>query len=170
MQEMLGEDMMDSEEEQEFDSVTGELIKYGDADSDLIEEGWIVPDDQFSDSEDQSSVTIRDGENEAEYELRRQQREIEREQKKHRHVAIKKLEDRMKAVFKLGRQMKPTIQHESRGTITDEYTAVSLLQSKDDLKFCPLPIPTNKDTFNCWKGLNVKEQPFDFRDHVLDVI
>ena len=51
--------------------MTGELIKYGDADSDLIEEGWIVPDDQFSDSEDQSSVTIRDGENEAEYELRR---------------------------------------------------------------------------------------------------
>ena len=120
--------MMDSEEnEQEFDSVTGELIKYGDADSDLIEEGWIVPDDQFSDSEDESSVTIREGENEAEYELRRQQKDIEKEQKRHRHIAIKRLEDRMKAVFKLGRQMKPTILHESRNTFGDEYTAVSLL-------------------------------------------
>ena len=50
-------------------------MKYGaqDNDSDLIEEGWIVPDDYFSDSEfDSSSVSKRDGENEAEYEIRRQ--------------------------------------------------------------------------------------------------
>ena len=56
----------------DFDSEMGEPIKRDTLgnDIDLIEEGWIVPDDYISDSDNESSVTIREGENEAEYEIR----------------------------------------------------------------------------------------------------
>ena len=66
---------MQNSDGDEFDSETGELIRYDREgnDSELMDEGWIVPDDQFSDSDEgKSSVTLQEGENEAEYELRRQ--------------------------------------------------------------------------------------------------
>ena len=86
MQELMGEDMLDSgEEEDEYyvESETGQVIyskcSVTDNDADLEEEGWIVPDDYVSsDSDDEQHSQMRMGENDAEFELRRQQREIEK--------------------------------------------------------------------------------------------
>ena len=71
-------------------------------DLDLIDDGFIVPDDYVSESDD-DSIEPRDGENEAEFELRRQQKLLDREQKKQRHVFVKRLEERMRMTFKLGK-------------------------------------------------------------------
>ena len=80
LQELMGEDA-DSWED-EYDSECGPVRIDGKGDNqDLVDEGWIVPNDYISDSSD-SDVTPRDGENEAEYELRRQQKQIEKEQKR----------------------------------------------------------------------------------------
>ena len=76
LQELLGEDMNSDGEEGDYDSETGEYYNLAKLDAkgndmDLINEGWIVDDDYISDSEGISSLTEFEGENFAEYELRR---------------------------------------------------------------------------------------------------
>ena len=76
LQELLGEDMNSDGEEGDYDSETGEYYNLAKLDAkgndmDLINEGWIVDDDYISDSEGISSLTEFEGENIAEYELRR---------------------------------------------------------------------------------------------------
>ena len=76
LQELLGEDMNSDGEEGDYDSETGEYYNLAQLDAkgndiDLINEGWIVDDDYISDSEGISSLTEFEGENIAEYELRR---------------------------------------------------------------------------------------------------
>ena len=104
-------------------------------DLDLIDDGFIVPDDYVSESDD-DSIEPRDGENEAEFELRRQQKLLDREQKKQRHVFVKRLEERMRMTFKLGKQMRPTIEllggdggddTTVASAAATEYKAISLL-------------------------------------------
>ena len=56
----------------------------------------------------------------------------------------------MKAVFSLGRNMRPVIKLEGRGSadqeFEEEFKAISLLQlSKSDPSICPLPIPVEKE-------------------------
>ena len=52
----MGEDMISNENDEDFESGMGEPIRRDRAgnDIDLIEEGWIVPEDYISDSDDQS--------------------------------------------------------------------------------------------------------------------
>ena len=150
LQELLGEGMdsdWDSEDSEARELQRDMLMDGKGNDLELINAGFIVPDDYFSDSDDQSSFCPRDGENEAEFELRRQQKQIEREQKRQRHVFQKRLEERMKAVFKLGGQMKPTIELEGNNPMT-EYKAVSLLQSFSALSVVCFPLPMTKGAFN----------------------
>ena len=78
----------------------------------------------------------------------------------------------MKAVFAFGKQMKPTILLEGKDDFAGDFQAVSLLQSHNELKFCPLPIPTEKAIFKSWLT-NLKEpiqKSFDFKDHILEVL
>jgi len=134
LEELLGHDansQIDAEEE-EYDSEYPrgwQLTGSGD-DLELVNEGWLVPDDYLSSD---SSVTRYDDENEAEHELRRQQKRIEREQKQVRHAYQKRIDERIKAAFSLGKQMKPTIDLDGRSDLT-EYQVVSLLQSSSTLE------------------------------------
>ena len=97
LEERLGENA-DSED---ADDVNSEDPRNDDRD--LIEEGWLVPDDYISDNDSaDSDVPFLEGENEGEHELRIQQKRIMREQKKQRFAFQKRLEERMKAVFRLG--------------------------------------------------------------------
>ena len=70
----------------------------------------------------------------------------------------------MKAVFSLGRQMKPVVEIQGQNNL-DEYKAVSLLQLSGSLTYLPLPLPVNKE------AIKVENKgKADFKDHVLDVI
>ena len=144
LQELLGEEA-DSQDEDDYDSECqpGDCDGRGN-DLELVTQGFIVPDDYVSDSSD-SDVSHRDGENEAEHEIRKQQKAIEKEQKKQRHVFIKRLEDRMKQVFKLGVQMKPTVEHESLdGFYPSEYQAVSLTWDNSEIVQLPLKVKSEE--------------------------
>ena len=67
LQELMGEDA--NSENDSYGSEFAELQKDAKGnDLELVNEGWIVYDDYVSDSSD--NISIRDGENEAEYELR----------------------------------------------------------------------------------------------------
>ena len=67
----MGEDA-DSGDWEDDDSEEREIRKDKKGnDLDLVEDGWIVDSDDYSDSSKNSSVSWHDGENEAEHEIRR---------------------------------------------------------------------------------------------------
>ena len=66
--------------------------------------------------------------------------------------------------------MKPTIKIEGKDDLS-EYKAVSLLQNKVSLAIYPFPIPVDKESFRSKKASKGKEEPpFNFKDHILDII
>ena len=128
LQELMGDDA-NSDDNDEYDSEFSRGLELDGKGNDLecVNEGWLVPDDYFSDSDD-SEVTPKQDENEAEYELRCQRRRIERERKRSRHVFQKRLEDRLQSLFQLGKQMRPVI-------TTDEQALEELAQNKNRLEY-----------------------------------
>ena len=69
--ELIGEDANSENESYDSDALELERDAKGN-DLELVNEGWIVDDDFVSDSSD--TISLQEGENEAEYELRQQQR------------------------------------------------------------------------------------------------
>ena len=71
LQELMGENAESSGGEDD-DSESREFRRDNKGnDLDLVEDGWIVDSDDYSDSSNNSSVSWHDGENEAEHEIRR---------------------------------------------------------------------------------------------------
>ena len=112
--ELLGEDVEDDGDfygSEDFSVSNVDKRRQGatEDDQDLIEQGFIVPDDYFSDSISSADEDPFPHETEFEYERRLQEKKRDREEKRQRHMFAHALKERMASIFNLGNQMVPIV-------------------------------------------------------------
>lgn len=158
LMELLGEDVEDEGDfygSEDLSGINAEKRRAGgcapEDDQDLIEAGFIVPDDYFSDSESSDEEDQFPHETELEYQKRMQKKKLEREDKRQRHKFATALRQRMTSIFNLGNQMVPLVvtsfdekTNAEKFKELNEYKATSLAQNVQTQKFVTLPIAVSR--------------------------